>query len=85
MLKIISLLSLTLVLQLNAKLLLDEDNSFSNEEPEFYSIGTLPEGYTFVCIKKQKWLQYKTDSETVLTQMFIEDEETGDKIPQECL
>ena len=27
-------------------------------QPEFYSIGMLPEGYSFVCINKEKWLQF---------------------------
>lgn len=53
-------------------------------ETTFYSLGMLPENYSFVCQDGNKWLQYKTDSEVVLEQLFYEDEETGEVLPVKC-
>lgn len=43
------------------------------EKPEFYSLGLLPEGYSFVCINQEKWLQYEE-----------EDDETKEVLPYKC-
>ena len=53
-------------------------------QPEFYSIGMLPEGYSFVCINKEKWLQHEEDNKIVLQKLFYQDEETGKILPHKC-
>lgn len=53
-------------------------------QPEFYSIGMLPEGYSFVCINKEKWLQHEEDNKIVLQKLFYQDEETGKVLPHKC-
>jgi NAD(P)H-dependent FMN reductase len=37
----------------------------------------LPEGYSFVCINKEKWLQFSERDKVVLQKLYYEDEETG--------
>ena len=53
-------------------------------QPEFYSIRMLPEGYSFVCINKEKWLQHEEDNKIVLQKLFYQDEETGKVLPHKC-
>lgn len=57
---------------------------YANQEPEFYSIGMLPEGYSFVCVNGNKWLQYEAPGTLILEQLFYEDEDTGEIIPHKC-
>lgn len=53
-------------------------------QPEFYSIGMLPEGYTFVCIDSYKWLQYYESDKIVLEKLYYEDDESGEIKPHKC-
>ena len=45
-----------LVLLITSATLLLSEQTKEYVQPEFYSIGMLPEGYSFVCINKEKWL-----------------------------
>jgi hypothetical protein len=53
-------------------------------QPEFYSIGMLPEGYSFVCLDGHKWLQHEERDKVVLQKLYYEDEETGKILPHKC-
>lgn len=53
-------------------------------QPEFYSIGMLPEGYSFVCVNKEKWLQYQEKDKVVLEKLYYEDEQTKKIVPHKC-
>ena len=55
------------------------------QEPEFYSIGMLPENHQFVCIDDQRWLQTIEPGRIILEKLFYTDDETGEVIPYECL
>ena len=68
---------------ISATLLLAEQTK-EYVQPEFYSIGMLPEGYSFVCINKEKWLQHEEDNKIVLQKLFYQDEETGKVLPHKC-
>ena len=72
-----------ILLIVSATLLLSEQTK-EYVQPEFYSIGMLPEGYSFVCINKEKWLQYEEDNKIVLQKLFYQDEETGKVLPHKC-
>ena len=72
-----------ILLIVSATLLLSEQTK-EYVQPEFYSIGMLPEGYSFVCINKEKWLQHEEDNKIVLQKLFYQDEETGKVLPHKC-
>ena len=76
-------MKLLVLLIVSATLLLSEQTK-EYVQPEFYSIGMLPEGYSFVCINKEKWLQYEEDNKIVLQKLFYQDEETGKVLPHKC-
>ena len=57
---------------------------YAQEEPQFFSIGMLPEGYSFVCINGNKWLQYEVPGTLILEQLFYEDEDTGQIVAEKC-
>ena len=76
-------MKLLVLLIVSATLLLAEQSK-EYVKPEFYSIGMLPEGYSFVCINKEKWLQYEEDNKIVLQKLFYQDEETGKVLPHKC-
>ena len=76
-------MKLLVLLIVSATLLLSEQIK-EYVKPEFYSIGMLPEGYSFVCINKEKWLQYEEDNKIVLQKLFYQDEETGKVLPHKC-
>ena len=76
-------MKLLVLLIFSATLLLSEQIK-EYVQPEFYSIGMLPEGYSFVCINKEKWLQYEEDNKIVLQKLFYQDEETGKVFPHKC-
>ena len=76
-------MKLLVLLIVSATLLLSEQIK-EYVQPEFYSIGMLPEGYSFVCINKEKWLQYEEDNKIVLQKLFYQDEETGKVLPHKC-
>lgn len=73
-----------LVLLITSATLLLAEQTKEYVQPEFYSIGMLPEGYSFVCIKKEKWLQHEEDNKIVLQKLFYQDEETGKILPHKC-
>lgn len=54
-------------------------------EPEFYSIGMLPENSRFVCINGEKWLEEKEEDKIVLQKLFFFDEETNKEEVHKCL
>lgn len=54
------------------------------EKPEFYSLGLLPEGYSFVCINQEKWLQYEEKDKVILEKLYYEDDETKEVLPYKC-
>ena len=72
-----------ILLIVSATLLLSEQTK-EYVQPEFYSIGMLPEGYSFVCINKEKWLQHEEDNKIVRQKLFYQDEETGKVLPHKC-
>ena len=76
-------MKLLVLLIVSATLLLSEQTK-EYVQPEFYSIGMLPEGYSFVCINKEKWLQHEEDNKIVLQKLFYQDEETGKVLPHKC-
>lgn len=76
-------MKLLVLLIFSATLLLAEQTK-EYVKPEFYSIEMLPEGYSFVCINKEKWLQYEEDNKIVLQKLFYQDEETGKILPHKC-
>lgn len=76
-------MKLLFLLIASATLLLAEQTK-EYVQPEFYSIGMLPEGYSFVCINKEKWLQHEEDNKIVLQKLFYQDEETGKVLPHKC-
>ena len=53
-------------------------------QPEFYSIGMLPEGYSFVCINKEKWLQFSERDKVIIQKLYYEEEETDRILPHKC-
>ena len=73
-----------LVLLITSATLLLAEQTKGYVQPEFYSIGMLPEGYSFVCINKEKWLQHEEDNKIVLQKLFYQDEETGKVLPHKC-
>lgn len=54
-------------------------------EPEFYSIGMLPENSRFVCINGEKWLEERGDDKIVLQKLFFFDEETNKEEVHKCI
>ena len=76
-------MKLLVLLIASATLLLAEQTK-EYVPPEFYSIGMLPEGYSFVCINKEKGLQHEEDNKIVLQKLFYQDEETGKVLPHKC-
>lgn len=54
-------------------------------EPEFYSIGMLPENSRFVCINGEKWLEEKEDDKIVLQKLYFFDEETNKEEVHKCI
>ena len=76
-------MKLLVLLIVSATLLLSEQTK-EYVKPEFYSIGMLSEGYSFVCTNKEKWLQHEEDNKIVLQKLFYQDEETGKVLPHKC-
>ena len=76
-------MKLLVLLIVSATLLLSEQTK-EYVNPEFYSIGMLPKGHSFVCINKEKWLQHEEDNKIVLQKLFYQDEETGKVLPHKC-
>jgi len=53
-------------------------------EPEFYSVGMLPDGHKFVCLDGEKWIQKKEPDMIVLKKMYYYDDELKKDIPLKC-
>ena len=76
-------MKLLFLLIASATLLLAEQTK-EYVQPGFYSIGMLPEGYSFVCLDGHKWLQHEERDKVVLQKLYYEDEETGKILPHKC-
>ena len=63
-----------LLITLSATFLLSsETKEIKHIQLEFYSIGMLPEGYSFVCLDGHKWLQHEERDKVVLQKLYYED------------
>lgn len=83
--KLFLLILLSGIPLLGDKLEQPKDGYKQYTKPEFYSIGLLPEGYTFVCIDGYKWLQYSESDKIILEKLFYQDDESGKILPHKCL
>ena len=79
--KIILLITLSVTFLLSSE---TKETKKQYIQPEFYSIGMLPEGYSFVCINKEKWLQFSERDKVILQKLYYEEEETGKILPHKC-
>lgn len=77
-------ISLLIILSVNFLLSSETKEIKQYVQPEFYSIGMLPEGYSFVCLDGHKWLQHDERDKVVLQKLYYEDEETGKILPHKC-
>lgn len=55
------------------------------KEPEFYSIGMLPENSRFVCINGEKWLEEKEDDKITLQKLYLFNDETNKEEVHKCI
>lgn len=55
------------------------------KEPEFYSIGMLPENSRFVCINGEKWLEEKEDDKIILQKLYFFNDETNKEEVHKCI